>query len=276
MRGQLLGVICAAILAASCGGSDSSPTTPTPATPASPQVAIEVSPNPLVAQLKTGGPSSSTYELSAAVTFRETGGAAGRITRVTGTIMRSPSGGSTGGGLDVLLSFAARGSVTDSYTQQFDVSDGVESVVWRVSASGVDAQGRAFNTSSVDIPVQPPTRAAPASGGGGAARLELWGGASYGTFLGCWSCNQFAADSVFNEFGRHGSRFSSTSIWNHFSQYGSQFATYSACNEFTSTPPRLLNTASNTYQELTLNQFRPFAIRDTAVVAYLRAVICER
>jgi len=59
------------------------------------------------------------------------------------------------------------------------------------------------------------------------------------TFLGKID-NEFASESIFNEFGTYGSEFSSTSIWNEFSSYGSEFSSFSAFNEFTSTPPMLI------------------------------------
>jgi hypothetical protein len=117
--------------------------------------------------------------------------------------------------------------------------------------------------------VNPPVIAPPPLPAG---RIELWGGFDYNVFLGCFSCNQFASDSVFNQFGRYGSRFSSASVWNHFSAYGSQFAATSACNQFATSPPRMVDTAAGTYTELTLNTVRPFANR--AYVSLLTNNIC--
>jgi hypothetical protein len=214
--------------------------------------------------------------VAATVTFQETAGVGGRITRVVANVVRLPSGQSSGGGLDVTLAIGPSGTVTDRYTQEFDVTADVDSVVCRFSATGVDTQGRTFTATTSDVPVNPPTAAAPPPLPPNTARLELWGGPSSATFLGCWSCSQFAGDSVFNQFGRFASRSSPTSIWNHFSDYGSPFSQHSACNDFATNPPQLVNTATVTYQELTLNQFRPFAIRDSSVLGYLRNVICER
>lgn len=107
------------------------------------------------------------------------------------------------------------------------------------------------------------------------SRIELWGDTEYREFLGCWSCNEFASDSIWNEFSRYGSRFSSTSIWNQFSRYGSQFSTHSACNEFASNPPILIQGSSRTYVELTLNRFRSRAITDPDALRVLRFSICS-
>ena len=59
------------------------------------------------------------------------------------------------------------------------------------------------------------------------------------TFLGTIE-DEFAADSIFNQFGTHGSQFSAASIWNTFGQFGGQFSSTSAFNSFTSSPPLLI------------------------------------
>lgn len=263
----------AAIFASACGGKSSSPTSPSPspATP-SPRVTIEVSPNPLVATLRSSTGSAGTFRISPSLTFRESGGVSVTITNVTGTIVRRPSQQASSGSLNTSLALPASGSVVDTYTQDFDVTADVDSVIWRVVATGTDSQGRAFTATSVDVTVNPTTSTAPPAASG-SARLELWGGANANIYLGCWSCNQFDSESVFNQFGRYGSRFSQTSVWNHFSEYGSQFSSTSACNSLATNPPRILNTGTRTYTELTVNTIRPF--RDTSVFNYLKTTICE-
>jgi hypothetical protein len=52
--------------------------------------------------------------------------------------------------------------------------------------------------------------------------------------------NNFASESIYNDFGTFGSQFSTLSVRNQFSSYGSQFNSLSATNEFTSTPPYIL------------------------------------
>lgn len=59
------------------------------------------------------------------------------------------------------------------------------------------------------------------------------------TFLGTIS-NEFASNSIYNEFGNYGSEFSSSSIWNEFSTFGSEFSSLSPFNEYTSTPPMIV------------------------------------
>ena len=51
-------------------------------------------------------------------------------------------------------------------------------------------------------------------------KLMLFGGGGHDVYLGCINCNQFASDSLCNEFGRYGNEFSGDSIWNEFSRFG--------------------------------------------------------
>lgn len=140
-------------------------------------------------------------------------------------------------------------------TQDFDVSDAAD-VVWQVSATGTDELGRSFETQTGQVTVLPPVREPAYSG---PSRLEIWGGPSYNQFLGCLTCNEFSSESVFNQFGRDGSRFSS----------------YSVCNEFANSPPRVIDATRNVFVgELTLNQFRSNAWREPVVVAWLREQVC--
>jgi hypothetical protein len=69
-------------------------------------------------------------------------------------------------------------------------------------------------------------------------------------YLGCWSCDQFNAESIHNEFGTYGSEFSTTSINNEFSTYGSKFGANAACNELSSTAPSLFSPGLDIYYGL--------------------------
>jgi hypothetical protein len=51
--------------------------------------------------------------------------------------------------------------------------------------------------------------------------------------------NNFASESINNQFGTYGSEFNSLSVRNTFGNYGSSFGTYSANNSFTFTPPNI-------------------------------------
>jgi len=97
---------------------------------------------------------------------------------------------------------------------------------------------------------------------------NIWG------FFTCIFCNEFASESINNQFGSYGSPFSSTSIRNEFSQYGSQFSSLSACNEFASTPPRVYNSNRSVYYgELTVNQFRAQGIK--GYLSWLVSDVCR-
>src|SRR5689334_9825428 len=118
---------------AACGGS--SPTTPSsPSTPPAvrPQISIQIAPNPLQATVKSVGTNSATFTVSATVTYHETAGASAQITQVSATVVRQPSGVTSTGSLTTSLNVPAFGTASDTYTQDFDVTADVDSVLWRV------------------------------------------------------------------------------------------------------------------------------------------------
>jgi hypothetical protein len=165
-----------------------------------------------------------------------------------------------------------RASAADSYSQPFEPPLDATGASWRFTATGTDANGRPFTVPAVETTiafpaVEPPPRA-PAPD-----NIRVFGGRDYSVYLGCFNCDEFHTESIWNRFGSHGSPFSQTSINNQFSQYGSPFSSFSACNEFATQPPVLADSRTF-YGELTLNSFRARAIRDTAVVAALR-VLCS-
>jgi len=67
------------------------------------------------------------------------------------------------------------------------------------------------------------------------------------------------ADSIFNEFGKHGSKFAVHSIWNEFGLYGGEFSIHSPFNEFTTSPP-MLYYRGNAVCFLSANTFKPSSI----------------
>jgi hypothetical protein len=86
-------------------------------------------------------------------------------------------------------------------------------------------------------------------------KLLLFGGTNHTVYLGCLNCSGFAADSVKNTYGTHGSAYASDSIFNHFSQYGSPYSSQSACNEYASDPPVIVYHDGKYYGRLTLNSY---------------------
>ncbi len=170
LKGRVFSAVAAALVAVaitSCGsgkGSESAPTAPTAPTAPSPpglaSVRATISPNPLpAAPDSSGGPAH--YKVSADVTYRETAGTAGRITRVTLTIVRSPSGTAINTTLDRNMSVPANGSATESIVMAFDIGSDT-GAVWRLTASG-DSNGAAFDVPQAEVAIQ--IAAAPAQPG---------------------------------------------------------------------------------------------------------------
>lgn len=75
-------------------------------------------------------------------------------------------------------------------------------------------------------------------------------------YLGCFSCNPYNSNSIWNEFGSFGSEFSSSSIWNDFGTYGSEFSSTSPWNEYSSSNPVLVDKDGGFYGYFTCNQSR--------------------
>ena len=124
-----------------------------------------------------------------------------------------------------------------------------------------------------------PTPPPPAPSPSPTAGFYVWGGLNYAQYLGfftCLFCTEFAADSINNQFGPYGNPFSSTSIRNQFGTYGNPFSPSSVCGQFASNPPRVYNSNRTLYYgELTLNQFRPDAIKTTTIVNWLATDVCR-
>jgi hypothetical protein len=59
------------------------------------------------------------------------------------------------------------------------------------------------------------------------------------TFLGKID-NEFAKDSIFNEFSEYGNEFNADSIFNEFGGFGGEFSQFSPFNEFTAKPPMIV------------------------------------
>lgn len=59
------------------------------------------------------------------------------------------------------------------------------------------------------------------------------------TFLGKIT-SVYDTESIFNDYGTHGSEYSSDSIWNQYGTFGSEYSSYSPFNKYTSTPPMII------------------------------------
>lgn len=85
--------------------------------------------------------------------------------------------------------------------------------------------------------------------------LFLFGGKQHDKFLGCLNCSKVDELSVWNKFGKYGSKFSSDSIWNQFGPYGSKFNSLSPWNKFSSDGPVIVDSGGGFYGYFTLNTF---------------------
>lgn len=267
----------AAVLVGCGGGNDRSrtPTSPSPPpAPPRPVAALIVSvANPASSRLVSITSTAATLELTGQVTFRETAGAQATVTEFRGTVVRTP-GTPSSGSIAESFTVSAFGTVTRTYTQTFTIDGTTQRIEWRVNVSYTDAVAGVRTADSNTVPIQLPMASSPPPVGGGiSGRILVFGGRNYDVFLGCLSCNEFDSDSIFNAFGRYGSRFSSTSIWNRFSDYGSRFSSFSACNTFASQPPLIVDERGSILAEMTVNRGRPRALG--VVVNWLTANVCE-
>jgi hypothetical protein len=197
-----------------CGGG-STPTAPTQTRSAVVQATITTATATFLGVSASG--ERLQFELAGTVTFRETGGVAATVQRVTGSVILTPTGQTaTTGSLDVSVALVANGSGSDSYTQRFDVPLDTTGATWRFTATGVDSTGRSFTVPIVDGAISFPAPAPPTPSTGRPDRVLVFGGRDYTVYLGCFSCNRFDPESIWNEFGSYGSAFSSTSINNQF------------------------------------------------------------
>ena len=89
-------------------------------------------------------------------------------------------------------------------------------------------------------------------------------------YLGCLTCDSYASNSVWNQYGDYGSRYSDTSIWNDYGDYGSKYENYSPWNKYSDTPPVLVDKSGGFYGYFTCNRYK-----DKRVEAGLMDYLCE-
>jgi hypothetical protein len=98
-------------------------------------------------------------------------------------------------------------------------------------------------------------------------KIMVFGGENHSVYLGCLSCTQYDAESVFNSYGKHGSQYATASVLNPYGQYGSKYSRTGACNPYASDPPVIVDERGTYYGRLTVNPYR----RDGTPTAELRA-----
>jgi hypothetical protein len=109
----------------------------------------------------------------------------------------------------------------------------------------------------------------------GTTKVMVFGGLDHKTYLGCLNCSQYTADSIFNEYGQHGSRYASESIWNHYSEFGSAYSSYGACNAYASDPPVIVDSAGRYFGRLTLNTYHGQFGAGANYYSWLKESVCE-
>jgi hypothetical protein len=84
--------------------------------------------------------------------------------------------------------------------------------------------------------------------------ILIYGGDKNKEFLGCLSCNEYSANSVWNEMSTYGWK-NGFGKWNPFGPHKNPFSSTSACNEFSSNGPVLVDKKGKFYGRLTLNEY---------------------
>ncbi len=69
----------------------------------------------------------------------------------------------------------------------------------------------------------------------------------------------FDSDSIFNDYGNHGSEYAADSVWNEYGTYGGEYSALSASNPYTSSPPLIVR-GRRVIGRLTVNKYLPGAV----------------
>lgn len=133
-------------------------------------------------------------------------------------------------------------------------SPGCSAAVWEGMAAGLAAsQG---------------VQQSPVGGG----RLLVFGGANKQTFLGCLSCSEYDATSVFNAYGAYGSKYAANGLLNPYSAFGSKYSVESACNPYATDPPIVVTEGGQALGRLTVNTYNIHRLKAPAILQWLAAV----
>jgi hypothetical protein len=79
--------------------------------------------------------------------------------------------------------------------------------------------------------------------------------ASDGTFLGTLENDQYSTNSIYNKYGKYGSKYNSNCILNKYDNYGSDYSNVSPFNKYASDPPGLYDRQGNFYGTLSINKY---------------------
>lgn len=80
-------------------------------------------------------------------------------------------------------------------------------------------------------------------------------------FLGCFTCSPYSMDSIWNNYGKYGSKYSTQSIWNAYGNFGSEYSNYSPWNRYANRAPVLVDKQGNFYGYFTCNPHAPKRVK---------------
>ena len=89
-----------------------------------------------------------------------------------------------------------------------------------------------------------------------AQTLHIYGGRNHDVYLGCLNCNNYDQNSIWNEYGKYGSKYYPNCIWNSYGTYGSEYNPYSPWNSYSSSPPVVVDREGNFYGYFTINEYK--------------------
>lgn len=92
-----------------------------------------------------------------------------------------------------------------------------------------------------------------------------------GQFLGRITTNDFASDSILNEYGRYGSEVSLVSIFNTYAKYGNEYSRLSPFNPTSRTPPKIVSRSGHFLGYLTKNEAMTPAIDPHLLIGLLKS-----
>jgi hypothetical protein len=102
------------------------------------------------------------------------------------------------------------------------------------------------------------------------SKLYLFGGKDGNVPLGCLNCDKFESSSIWNDYGKFGSKYNSECIWNKYGNYGGKYGEYSPFNEG-STPPKIIDDKGNFIGYFTSNKYYTYRKNNELLDA-----ICEK
>lgn len=80
------------------------------------------------------------------------------------------------------------------------------------------------------------------------------------TYVGQWSINRYAPNSVAAPFGAYGTPYAAAGLNNPYSRYGSVYGAFSATNPYATKAPMLFDGRGNYRGNLSTNRYDPFSI----------------